>query len=134
MVECEVLHHKLLRLLLNSLLWRCCVSIRQFSPFSPTSGCRLDLEFRALFRASADFGYFRRGAQSVLFRAVSGSFIRPVLLSNHVSSQDQKGVCGLLELLVPCHVWKFALHAPLSSPGEVRASSPLSKLQCRDGL
>lgn len=101
MIECKVLHHKLLRLLLNSIPSWCCVSIGQFSPFSPTSGCRLDLEFRALFHASADFGYFRRGAQSVLFRAVSGSFIRPVLLSTHVSSQDQKSVCGLLELLVP---------------------------------
>lgn len=91
--------------------------------------------------ASADFGWFRRGAQSVLFRAVSGSFIRPVLLSTHVSSQDQKSVCGAAGAACVCHVGNFALYAPLQGPIRtgcgftgVRAVNFNAATVCENGL
>lgn len=78
----------------------------------------------------------------MLFRAVSGSFIRPVLLSTHVSSQDQKSVCGgLLELLVsatsetlhftlPCRV-RSGLDAGL--PGVLAVNFNVATV-CENGL
>lgn len=65
----------------------------------------------------------------MLFRALSGSFIRPVLLSTHVSSQDQKSVCGLPKLLVPTA--SKTLHSSLSpvesDPGEMGAERVLAE-------
>lgn len=131
-IEWKALHHNCFGCCKRSSFLRAAFP----SDTSLVSSSRLYLEFRALFGASADFGYVRRGVQSVLFRAVSGSFIRPVLLSTHVSSQDQKSVCGLLELLVPAtpETLHFTLPCRVRSRLDVSLQGPRSKLQCRDPL
>lgn len=67
----------------------------------------------------AHFNRFRRSDLSADIACYSELFlyVSPVLLSTHVSSQDQRRICGLQELAVPATLalpqTYFVLHAVL---------------------